>query len=126
MKKEFGYVAAFAAIMVAAILFVANHFKSDVVSSKMVEVELLHVSTSTKHLYVDIRDLSTGVVYRNISVPKCGGPNDFPYSFPFLVTRVERRYVNMDNEIKTQFEDLDTGMEWSKQFKIKPVYPFKY
>jgi len=127
MKKELSIIAAFAIVMLTAIGSVAYYFRSEVVSSKMVEVELLKVSSSSKCFYVDIRDLSTKKVHKGVRVSKHGnGPNDFPYGFPFLATRVETRYVNVDGEIKTHWDELDTGMDWSKQFKIQKPWPFKH
>lgn len=121
-RKEvtaYGYIAFYTSIMVAAILFVARHFKSEIVSSKMIEVEMVAVSNPPKNFYVDLKDMSTGIQYDHVFVSKWFSDyNQIPLNFPVVVTRVERRYVNQGNKIVTEFEELKSGLEWAKQYNI--------
>lgn len=113
-----GLVSAMSAIMLSAIGVVAYYCKSEVVSSKMIEVELVSIASPPKHFYVNIRDLSTGVEYKNVYVSQhFNGYRELTYNWPFVVTKIERRYVNQDNKIVTEFDELRSGLEWTKQFR---------
>lgn len=105
---------AMVAIFLLGIFGIVHHSKYEVLEEKMVEVELVAIASKPKHFYVDIRDLSTGVVWKHEYVSK--HYNDWkklPTGKPFLATRVTRKFVNQDNRVEVDWQDLRTGLDWT-------------
>lgn len=111
-----GILAFFVVIIIAMICatgYVVHHNKSVLIEEKLVEVEMLDIDPP-KHVYIDLRDLSTGKVWKHEYVSKHF--NDWrklEKGKPFLATRVTRRMVNQDNKIEVDWQDLETGLRWT-------------
>lgn len=83
----------------------------------MVEVELLDIVECSPEVYVDIRDLSSGIIYKNVYVSYyVDNMDQLPYNKPFLVTRL-KRLDEKSGKIRVEWKDLDSGLEWSKRLK---------
>lgn len=116
-KALIGLMVATAFGIVAIISSTLTNTKGQVIENKMVEVELLRIVDHSP-VYVDIRDISTGIEYNSVYVADDFEDFDqLPYNFPFLVTRL-KRLNDKDGTIRIEWRDLDSGLNWSKRFKM--------
>lgn len=108
-----GFVVIFITMMISVTAWAVHHNKAVVIETKMVEVEMLDIDPP-KHVYIDLRDLSTGIVWKREYVSKHF--NDWrklEKGKPFLATRVTRKLVNQGDKIEVDWQDLRSGLEWT-------------
>src|SRR6478735_1526323 len=118
MKSNEGFFLCFMGVLMSLLCFglflIVRNNKSEIVEEKMVEVELVVISNPSKHFHVDIRDFSTGIVWKNEYVSKHYHEwKKLPMGKPFLATRVTKKLVNQDNKIVVDWLDLESGLNWT-------------